>query len=116
MKARNRLLLVVVCLWVGYQIIQWPVLRHIYSADDKWAHAAAFFSVWWAFSWAARWRPITLTLLAAGLGAAVEVHQMFLPGFTPSWADWGADLIGIALAWGLYAMRERHMGSTRKAG
>ena len=116
MRTRNRLLLVMVCLWVGYQIIQWPTLRHIYSADDKWAHAAAFFSVWWAFSWATGWRPVVLTLLGAGLGAAVEVHQMFLPGFMPSWADWGADLIGIALAWGLYAMRERRLGTTRKSG
>lgn len=99
MKSRTRQLLVALCLWVGYQVVQAPAMRALYSADDKWAHGAAFFSVWFALRWATDWRPGMLALVSAALGGAVEVHQMFLPGFNPSWADWGADLLGITLAW-----------------
>jgi VanZ family protein len=82
-------------------------VRVLYSADDKWAHAAAFFAVWWALRWALGWRALPLALLSAALGAAVEVHQMYLPGFVPSWADWGADLLGIAAALSLFALWKR---------
>jgi hypothetical protein len=107
MKSKARLVLVLLCLWTGYLIVQWPSMRVLYSADDKWAHGAAFFAVWWALRWATTWRSWRLALLGAGLGGAVELHQMFLPGFSPSWADWSADLAGIALACALYAMLQR---------
>lgn len=103
MKSPTKLLLVAMVMWIGYQIVQWPSMRVLYSAEDKWAHGAAFFAVWFALRWATTWRPGMLALVSAALGGAVEVHQMFLPGFSPSWADWGADLLGIALAWALVA-------------
>ena len=98
MNAKTRLFLVALLMWIGYQVVQWPSVRVLYSADDKWAHAAAFFAVWWALRWALGWRAMPLAVLSAALGGAVEVHQMYLPGFSPSWADWGADLLGIAVA------------------
>lgn len=107
MSSRTRLLLVALCMSVGYQFVQLPAVREIYSAEDKWAHAAAFFAVWWALRWATDWRPMGLALLCAGLGGAVEVHQMFLPGFTPSWADWAADVTGIVVAMLVFAVWRR---------
>ena len=101
--SRMRLALVGLAIWMGYEAAQWPSMRAFYSAEDKWAHGAAFFAVWFALRWATAWRPVTLALASAALGGAVEVHQMFLPGFSPSWADWGADLLGISLAWALAA-------------
>lgn len=97
-KPGTRLLLVVVALGVAYQLVQWPEVRALYSAEDKWAHGSAFFAVWWALRWALDWRLLSLALLSAALGGAIEIHQMFLPGFMPSWADWAADLLGIAFA------------------
>ena len=106
-KPGARLLLVALLLGVAYQVVQWPEIRPLYSAEDKWAHGLAFFSVWWMLRWALAWRPVSLALISAALGGAVEIHQMFLPGFSPSWADWGADLVGIALAVALFAWSAR---------
>ena len=107
MSRRVRLLVVALGLWVAYQMVQWPSLRAIYSAEDKWAHGLAFFAVWWALRWATVWRPWSLVVVSAVLGGAIEIHQMFLPGFSPSWADWAADLAGIAVAWTLYGLWRR---------
>lgn len=107
MKSGKRQLLVALGLWVGYQVVQWPSVRVLYSADDKWAHALAFFAVWCALRWALAWTRLQLALLSAALGAAIEVHQRFLPGFNPSWGDWAADLAGIGAAWLLYATWRR---------
>lgn len=87
---------------VGYMIIQFAPLRALYSPWDKFAHAAAFFAAWWMLLWAIRWKAIWISLLAALLGGAIEIHQMFLLGFFPSWSDWFADLAGIALACSLW--------------
>ena len=103
----RRLTLVLLLMWLGYQVVQWPAVRAMYSAQDKWAHAAAFFAVWWALRWALNWRMLPLAVLSAFLGGAVEVHQMYLPGFMPSWADWGADLVGISVACCLFALLRR---------
>jgi hypothetical protein len=111
MKPRTRILLVALLIWTGYQIVQWTSMRALYSAEDKWAHGAAFFAVWWALRWALGWRLLPLAVLSAALGGAVEVHQMFLPGFDPSWADWGADLVGITLACTSFALLRRPTGA-----
>ena len=105
--SRGRVLLVAVCMWLAYQMVQWPSVRAIYSAEDKWAHGLAFFTVWWAMRWATTWRPWTLVMVSAALGGAVEIHQMYLPGFSPSWADWLADLAGIAVALMVFAWNQR---------
>lgn len=110
MQQAARLLLVALVMGTAYQIVQWPEIRTLYSAEDKWAHGLAFFSVWWALRWALKWNPLPLTVLSAALGGAVEIHQMVLPGFNPSWADWAADLAGIALAVGLFAVIRRGKG------
>ena len=90
-----RLVLVLFCLGSAYVLVQQPHIRTQYASWDKAAHAAAFGMTYLGLAWALRWHPLALFLLAAALGAAVEVHQLFLPGFTPSLADWIADVAGI---------------------
>ena len=97
-----RLLACLVLLGLAYQVAQWPPMRNMYSPWDKYAHAFAFFWVWWALRWSLSWQPMHLALVSAALGGAVEIHQIFLPGFTPSWGDWAADLGGISLALALW--------------
>lgn len=110
MRGGWRLLVCVALCAAAYGVSQLAAVRVMYAPWEKYAHAFAFFSVWWALRWSLRWRPLNVALFSAALGGAVEVHQMFLPGFTPSWADWSADLAGIALAvalWFLWAWRAR---------
>jgi len=64
---------------------------------DKMAHAAFFF----VFSLLlARWvsLPVALVIMLALLvGAADEIHQLFLPGRQAGWDDWLADAVGTGL-------------------
>lgn len=87
-------------------------VRAWYSSWDKWAHAVVFAAVYIALVWSLRGRPWVLALLAAGLGGAVEVHQMLMPGFSPSVWDWLADLAGIGV--GIFAIRLSRTGRPRK--
>ncbi|MGM9424846.1 VanZ family protein [Hydrogenophaga sp. MI9] len=92
-----RMLLVSAGLLLAYQLVQLPVMRGMYYRWDKMAHAMAFATVYLALAWALRWPRHRVAMLAAALGAAVEIHQFFLPGFSPSLGDWVADLVGIGL-------------------
>ncbi len=76
----------------------WQPVRDGYRDVDKLAHALVFAGVYLALAWALRWPIWALAVLAGALGAAVEVHQLFLPGFTASGMDWLADVVGIGLA------------------
>ena len=87
-------------------------VRDWYSSWDKWAHAVVFAAVYIALVWSLRGRPWVLALLAAGLGGAVEVHQMLMPGFSPSVWDWLADLAGIGV--GMFAIWLSRTGRQRK--
>lgn len=84
---------------LSYTVALAQPVRHWYADADKLAHALAFAGVYAGLMWALRgWPWWVVALLAIGLGAAVEVHQMFLPGYTPSVGDWGADALGVAVA------------------
>lgn len=64
---------------------------------DKLAHAA-FFLVF-AFVML-RYMQLSIAwviALAMLVGAADEIHQAFLPGRTPGWDDWLADVVGANL-------------------
>lgn len=126
MRAHGPTLLRLGCLGtlltVAYALALWQPLRGWYSDMDKLAHAVAFAAVYGGLCWALRAWPLwALAALAAALGAAVEVHQVFLPGFSPSRADWMADLAGIGLAASLHAgghwinARLRRPGTAAKA-
>lgn len=94
-----RLALVAILLTTAYTLALWQPVRVLYGHGDKIAHGVAFTAVYAALAWALHgWRVWTLALLAAVLGAVSEIHQYFMPGFTPSILDWLADLSGIALA------------------
>lgn len=106
-----RLALVLLSATVAYALSLSQPVRAWYSDTDKLTHTVAFAGVYVGLVWALRsWPWWMVALLAVGLYAAVEVHQMFLPGFTPSVGDWGADAVGVALAAGA------HWGSMKWKG
>jgi colanic acid biosynthesis protein WcaH len=95
-------------LTAAYALALWQPVRAWYSDIDKLTHAIAFIAVFALLAWALRWRDWATALLALALGGAVELHQkLFLSGFTASWADWLADAVGVALAWGLCRLWSR---------
>ena len=96
--ASFRLIWVVALLATAYALALWQPVRVWYSNVDKLAHGVVFVGVYAMLAWALRWKPWTLVALALVMGAAVEVHQSFLPGFSASLKDWLADAVGIALA------------------
>jgi VanZ family protein len=100
--ALNRLAWVALLLAVAYALALWQPVRAWYSDVDKLAHGLVFAGVYVALAWALHWKPWALAALALAQGAAVEVHQFFLPGFSPSVNDWLADVVGIGLACGAH--------------
>ena len=98
----HRLAWVALLLAAAYGLALWQPVRAWYSDVDKLAHGLVFLGVYATLAWALRWRPWALAALALGLGAAVEAHQYFLPGFSASLKDWLADAVGIALAGGAH--------------
>ncbi|PKO76157.1 MAG: hypothetical protein CVU21_14760 [Betaproteobacteria bacterium HGW-Betaproteobacteria-15] len=94
----HRLAGVALLLAAAYALALWQPVRAWYSDVDKLAHGLVFAGVYAALAWALRWKPWALATLALILGAAVEVHQYFLPRFSASLNDWLADAVGIALA------------------
>lgn len=112
--ALNRLAWVTMLLAVAYVLAMWEPVRAWYRVEDKLAHGLVFAGVYVALAWALRWRPWALAALAWALGAAVEVHQIFLPGFSASVQDWLADAVGICLASGAL-LAWRHWRAPRGA-
>ena len=100
--ALHRLAWVGLLLAAAYALALWQPVRAWYSDVDKLAHGLVFAGVYAALAWALRWKPWAMGALALALGAAVEVHQYFLPGFSASLKDWLADAVGIALAGGAH--------------
>lgn len=111
----GRLGFVIIAIGIIYLLVQRPEIRDSYANWDKYAHAVAFLLVWFALRWSLSWPVMQLTVLSAALGGAVEIHQMFLPGFNPSWADWAADLGGIAVAVGIFGVFRTLSSSVRAA-
>lgn len=111
--ALHRLACVALLLAAAYALALWQPVRAWYSDVDKLAHGLVFAGVYAALAWAVRWKPPALVALALALGAAVEVHQFFLPGFFASVNDWLADAVGIGLACGAHLVwrRWRETGS-----
>ncbi len=68
---------------------------------DKLAHAAVFGLIAMSLALGAsrRWRWWAVCLVAA-FGAVDELRQLALPGRTPSWSDWGTDVLAaVAAVW-----------------
>jgi VanZ family protein len=65
---------------------------------DKLAHALVFGTLFVVFDRALN-LPLSVALaLPLLISAADEMHQLFLPGRNPSWADWLAGLCGVVVA------------------
>lgn len=99
-----RLLLLATVLGSLYWMVQQPMVRSVYAPWDKLAHASASFFLWWALRWSLRWKGSWLAIASVAMGAAVELHQVFLPSFSPSLVDWAADVVGVGLAWVSHAL------------
>ncbi|WP_066258672.1 VanZ family protein [Hydrogenophaga flava] len=84
-------------------VAQVDLLRPFYAQWDKGAHALCFLVTWWVFHRVLGMGRVLALVLAAALGAFIEVHQIGVPGFNASWSDFAADLAGIAAAWALAA-------------
>lgn len=106
----QRLAVVAALLAGAYALALWQPVRAWYSDIDKLAHALVFAGVFALLVWALPWRLWAVAWLALAAGGAVELHQLFLPGFTASWADWLADGVGIGLAWAVWAAGRRWWG------
>jgi hypothetical protein len=106
----QRLAVVAALLAGAYALALWQPVRAWYSDIDKLAHGVVFAGVFVLLVWALPWRLWAVALLALAAGGAVELHQLFLPGFTASWGDWLADGVGIGLAWAALAAGQRLFG------
>lgn len=109
-----RLTSLMLLLALAYAVAMVPPVRNWYAPPfDKLAHAVVFALVYLGLAWALRWRVWPLVVLAGAMGAAVELHQLFLPGFNAGLDDWLADLVGIGVA-GLahtWALRRQLLGA-----
>jgi hypothetical protein len=106
----QRLAVVAALLARVYALATLQPLRGWYANAGKLAQGMAFAGVFALLVWVLRWRLWTVALLALAAGGAVELHQLFLPGFTASWADWLADGLGIGLAWAVLVAGQRLFG------
>jgi VanZ like family len=90
-------ILVTALFWLGTKT-QWISLFAINPPADKIVHSVVF-----GFIAALLWfylltpRPAMVFMIALTLGAADEMHQLYIPGRTASFADFAADLAGAAL-------------------
>ena len=74
---------------------------------DKANHALAFAVLAWLGSscWPGVWVRVMVAL--ALYGGAIEIAQTFTETRMGEWADWCADLVGLAVAAGLHALDMR---------
>lgn len=98
-----------------------PLPLELPEGGDKLGHFAAFAVLGGAWSWALAplpWAParhaFTAVAVAAGWGGLDELHQAFVPGRFPSFADAAADAAGAACAvagWVWARARARRAGA-----
>lgn len=75
---------------------------------DKLAHVGCFFVLTLLLGQGFSWPLSVVALVAAGVGAADEWHQLSLPGRMGSVEDWAADLLGVGMGlWVLWWLRRR---------
>ena len=94
-----KLILLLLVIAVGYLALTPAPPASIDTGWDKLNHVLAFTAL--AFSGylglpASRGRRILLLLALLGLGGAIEILQLFVPGRASEWGDLFADSIGIA--------------------
>jgi VanZ family protein len=76
-----------------------PASGHIFQPPwDKAAHFTVFGVLAVALRYRFRhWPHITILVVCLVIGAADELHQIFVPDRTPSFADGAADLLGAGI-------------------
>ena len=102
-------------LW--WSLVSLPPERHLFRDIDKVQHGLAYFVTSLLLLLAAVWRPgrgdgpfarwgawVPAALIAAGAG--IEVVQSFI-GRDAELGDWLAEIVAVALAWGLVRVWSR---------
>lgn len=95
----------VVVLFLLSELRQVPeALRPLAALNDKLIHATLYAFLGAALAWARVRSPRPLPhilLLALGYlyGALDEWHQSFVPGRSPEFGDWVADVVGVTLGY-----------------
>jgi VanZ family protein len=78
-----------------------PTMPYLFAGSDKVAHAGLYAVLGMALG-LGRVRSamppphLVLILVGALYGATDELHQTFVRGRSPDWADWLADVVGVA--------------------
>jgi len=104
-----------VTLW--WSLVSLPPERHLFKGIDKLQHGVAYFVTSLLLLLAAVWRPgrgdgpfarwgawVPVALIAAGAG--IEIVQSFI-GRDAELGDWLAEIVAVALAWGLVRVWSR---------
>ena len=102
-------------LW--WSLVSLPPERHLFRDIDKVQHGLAYFVTSLLLLLAAVWRPargdgpfarwgawVPVALIAAGAG--IEIVQSFI-GRDAELGDWLAEIVAVALAWGLVRVWSR---------
>jgi len=86
-----------------------------FEGADKLAHLALYSVLGGALAYGAVLDPSSpahVLMISIGVlyGASDEWHQAFVAGRTPSWGDWAADVLGVAVAYPMvFKMLARRM-------
>jgi len=81
-----------------------PPIPDFFRGSDKVAHASLYAVLGATLAWGRKgvlsppghW---VMILIGALYGATDEFHQAFVRGRTPDWADWSADVMGVAVGY-----------------
>lgn len=82
-----------------------PMQQPLFALGDKVVHALAFLILCLVGLYAYPTRLLSIALLLIALGGGIEIAQGYVASRSQELADFYADLIGIAIAFGLCAAR-----------
>lgn len=83
-----------------------PTQQPLFALADKIVHAAAFLILGLAGLYAYPARLLSIALLLIALGGGIEIAQGHVASRSQELADFYADLIGIAIAFGLSTLKK----------
>jgi VanZ family protein len=81
-----------------------PTMPYLFAGSDKVVHAGLYAVLGMALGFgrvrsAAPPPHLLLIFVGALYGVTDELHQMFVRGRSPDWADWVADLVGVVIGY-----------------
>lgn len=108
---------------VLFLLSAWPIRLDDLSwvpVSDKVVHAGLYTVLGLALAYARFCGPSAIPhgmviVIGAFYGASDEWHQHFVPGRSPSWGDWVADVAGVVLGYGLVMLLANGFGRRDEA-